>query len=128
MGGGLVFVGLLALGPRKDVPDLWICLPAGMALLGVFFGVAIWNAWLLPRTTVTKFAFDESELVIETPARGCSTHPISDIRSIRESRGRRRLLGWWLRFDGAGRVFLHADTPNAARLARKLTSAIGDRR
>jgi len=40
MGGGLIFVGLLAVGPRrKDSPELWICLPAGLALLGVFVGV-----------------------------------------------------------------------------------------
>lgn len=128
MGGGLILVGLLALGPRRDISELWFCLPAGLALLGAFFGVAVWNVWLLPRRTITRFAFDDFELVIETPARGCSTHPVSDIQSIRESRGRRRVVGWWLRIEGAGSVFLLADTPNGAQLARILASAIGDRK
>jgi hypothetical protein len=118
--GGQVLTGLLAVGPRKDIPELWICLPAGLALLGVFAGLAYWLWWRLPRLTVTRFAFDGPEVVIETPARGCFTVPARALRSLSESRGRRGLPGWWLRFEGVGAVFLHAGTPNAAQLIQEL--------
>ncbi len=121
MGGGLTFVGLLAVGPRrKDIPELWICLPAGLALLGVFAGIGYWVWWRLPRLTVTHFAFDGSKVVVETPAYGCSVQPVSTLRSITESRGRRGVLGWWLRFEGVGSVFLHAQTPNGCQLVEQL--------
>src|SRR5215469_1184265 len=43
MAGGLILVGILALGPRKkDIPELWICLPAGLALLATFIGLPWW--------------------------------------------------------------------------------------
>jgi hypothetical protein len=63
MGGGMTLVGLLAVGPRKDIPELWICLPAGLALLAVFAGLSYWLWWRLPRLTVTRFAFDGSQVV-----------------------------------------------------------------
>ena len=121
MGGGLTFVGLLALGPRrKDSPELWICLPAGLALLGVFVGIGYWLWWRLPRLTVTRFAFDGLEVVVETPAHGCLVQPVRAMRSVTESRGRRGLLGWWLKFDGIGSVFLHSLTPNGLQLVEHL--------
>lgn len=121
MGGGLTFVGLLALGPRKDIAELWICLPAGLTLLGVFAGLSYWVWWRLPRLTVTRFAFDGSEVMIGSLARGCVSVPTSALRSVTESRGRRELLGWWLRFTGIGSVFLHAATPNAWQLIQAIT-------
>jgi len=121
MGGGMTFVGLLAVGPRKDIPELWICLPAGLALLGVFAGLSYWLCWRLPRLTVARFAFYGSEVVIESLARGCFSVPTSALRSVTDFRGRRGLLGWWLRFTGIGSVFLHAATPNAWQLIQELT-------
>ena len=56
MGTGSTVVGLMALGPlRKDNPDLWICLPAGLSLLllVVVFGYQFF--WRLPRQSVAKF-------------------------------------------------------------------------
>ncbi len=121
MGGGLTFVGLLAIGPRrKDSPELWICLPAGLALLGVFAGIGYWLWWRLPRLTITRFAYDGMEVVIETPAYGRSVQPIGALRSVVESRGRRGVLGWWLRFEGGESVFLHSHTPNGWPLVEQL--------
>jgi hypothetical protein len=120
MGGGMTFVGLLAVGPRKDISELWICLPAGLALLGVFAGLPYWVWWRVPRLTVTRFAFDGSVVVIEAPARGCFTVPTRALRSMSESCGRRGLLGWWLRFEGVGTVFLHVSTPNAVQLVQEV--------
>jgi hypothetical protein len=120
MGGGLTFVGLLAIGPRKDIPELWICLPAGLALLAVFAGISYWLWWRLPRLTISRFAFDGAGLVIETLAHGCSVHPLGALLSVTESRSRRRSLGWWLKFEGVGSVFLHALTPNGRQLVKQL--------
>lgn len=120
MGGAMTFVGLLAIGPRKDIPELWICLPAGLALLSVFAGQAYWQWWHLPRKTVTRFVFDGSQLFIESPAQGCFAKSIQDLGSVQESRGRRKLLGWWLRFRDDGAVFLHAEMPNARELVQSL--------
>lgn len=125
MGGMMTLVGLLALGPRRrDIPELWICLPAGLALLGVFAGVGYWLIWGLPRRTITRFAFDGVEMVLVVPAHGCITRPIAALRSVTESHGRRRLLGWWLRFDGARAVFLCVATPNAPQLVDNLKSVL----
>lgn len=63
MGGGLTLVGLLAVGPRKDNPELCICLPAGLALLGTFAGLAYWMFWRFPRLNITRFAYDGAEVV-----------------------------------------------------------------
>lgn len=121
MGGGLTFVGLLAVGPRrKDSPELWICLPAGLALLGVFAGVGYWLWWRLPQLTITRFALHGSEVMVETPAHGNFVQPVRALRSVTESHGRRGLLGWWLRFDGIGSVFLHSLTPNGLQLVESL--------
>ena len=116
MGGAMTFVGLLALGPRKDIHELWICLPAGLALLGVFIGLAYWLLWPKPRLTVVRFAYDGSGLAIEAPARGCFTSLVGDLRSVVEDRGR----GWWLKFEGIGWVYLDAATPNAMQLMQEI--------
>ncbi len=121
MGGAMTFVGLLAIGPRRrDIAELWICLPAGLALLSVFVGLGYWLWWRQPQLTVTRFAFDGAEILVEAPAYGCFTLPVQDLRSVSESRGRRRLLGWWLLFDSVGSVFLDATTPHAWELLELL--------
>ena len=124
VGIGMTFVGLLALGPRKDIRELWICLPAGLALLGVFVGFSYWLWWRKPRLTVTRFIFSGSELVIETPGRGCFTVALGDLEPPLESQARRGLLGWWLKFKGYGAVFLDSATPNATSLVEELRTII----
>jgi hypothetical protein len=126
MGAGMVLVGGLALGPRKDIPELWICLPAGLSLLGVFLPILWWAAWRVPALTVTRFALDGAELVVETPARGALTRPVEALRAITEERGPRGrgLRGWWLWFEGAGWVHLTRDTPQAAALVGRLKASL----
>jgi hypothetical protein len=127
MGGGLTLLGVLALGPRKDIPELWICLPAGIALLLLCGGLLYWALWRVPRRTITRFAFDGSELVFEAPARGCVTRPIGALRSVVEERGRRGggLRGWWLKFEGVAWVYLTRSMPNAESLVGQIGSLVG---
>jgi hypothetical protein len=120
MGGAMTLAGLLALGPRKDMRGLWVCLPAGLVLLGLFAGLAYYLTWRMPRLTVTRFAYDGSEIAIEAPARGCFMSSVEDLRSVAEAHGRSRLLGWWLKFEGIGWVYLDAATPNAAELVQEI--------
>jgi hypothetical protein len=120
MGGAMTLVGLFALGPRKDIRELWICLPAGLALLGVFVGLAYWLSWRKPRLTITRFACDGSQAAIEAPARGCFTSLVEDLRSVVEERG-----GWWLKFEGIGWVYLDVATPNATQLVQAIRPHAG---
>jgi hypothetical protein len=58
-GVGSTLVGLLALGPRRgDIPELWVCLPAGAGLLLLVGGVLYSYFWRLPRLTIARFACD----------------------------------------------------------------------
>jgi hypothetical protein len=120
MGGAMTWVGLLAIGPRKDIRELWICLPGGLALLGFFGALVYWIAWRIPRLTVTRFAYDGVQLALEVPARGRFARTADELQTVVEKRSRHRLLGWWLKFEGSGAVFLNAETPNAAELVQLL--------
>jgi hypothetical protein len=98
MGGGMILVGVLALGPRRDIPDLWICLPAGFALLGALaLAIALYHALIrVPGRTVTRFCLDGYELVLVTPQLGFLTFPSCQVRRRRACAGRKP-KGWWLR-------------------------------
>jgi hypothetical protein len=122
IGGGMLLVGVLALGPRKDFAELWICLPAGLALLG-FIGYFIYQEfWRVPSLTVTRFAFNGDELELAMRARRMVIRPADVVCEITEQRGvrGRGLLGWWLRLDGSGRVYLDRSTSNAEALIDQL--------
>ncbi|MDX2036592.1 MAG: hypothetical protein SFX72_08065 [Isosphaeraceae bacterium] len=118
MGVGMVIVGLLALGPRRDMPELLICLPAGLALLVLIVGVLWYVAIRIPSLTVERFAFDGAQLAIDLPKRGRFIGAVVPSIEIAEQRGRRGrgLRGWWLRFDEIGWIYLSKDFPNAGEL------------
>jgi hypothetical protein len=115
-------VGLLAVLPRKADTELWICLPGGLSLLLALGGLLYWALWQVPRLTVSRFALDGDELRLETPALGSVTRPLSELRWViaaHRVRGR-RLLGWWLKFEGVSRVYLTRSTPNAEQLVLQI--------
>jgi hypothetical protein len=126
MGGGMILVSVLALGPRRDIPELWICLPAGFALLGAF-AIALYHALIgVPGRTVTRFCLDGYELVLVTPQLGCFTFPICEVRSVcgvhsRRACAGRKPKGWWLRLEHFGWVYLASHTPNAGLLISRLS-------
>lgn len=128
MGGGLTLVGVLAIGPRRtDAAELWICLPAGVALLAGVGFMAYWHFWRVPRQTIAKFEFDGAVLSYHNHRDGAVTLRVAELRSFIEQRGRRsyRLRGWWLKIDGRGWVYLDRYTSNAEELVRQLASHVG---
>lgn len=129
VGGGMIVVGILALGPRKDIAELWICLPGGLAMLGLL-AAAIYYAFVwLPALTICRFSFDGQKLVLATPKYCHISTTIGDLRSLTEARNRRsgtgrKLKGWWLRLDSVGLVYLSRQTENAELLVSQLRSAL----
>lgn len=92
MGVGSAVVGLLALGPRKeDLAELWICLPAGAAVLLLVGAVLYSFFWRTPRLTVLHFELDGSTLTYVTRRNGVESCAISEFRSVVEERGPARL-------------------------------------
>jgi len=69
-GADLTWVGVLSLGPRKGIPELWICLPAGLILLLVIQGIVWWATIWLPRHTIVHFALRVEDLGLETKVHG----------------------------------------------------------
>jgi energy-coupling factor transporter transmembrane protein EcfT len=127
MGGGMVVAGFLALEPREDIGELWICFPAGLALLGFLAVVMYYTFVWVPSVTISRFAFNGRELKLETPRFGCVTAAVADLRSVTEVRNRRRspgrkLRGWWLRLEGIGSLYLCRNADNAHFLVSQLTA------
>lgn len=124
MGAGLTWVGVLSLGPRKDIPELWICLPAGLILLLVIQGIVWWATVSLPRRTVLRFVQDGKDLAFETKAHGsfiCSIRYIGEVTEARSRNG--RVSGWWIHIKSRGVVFLDAKTTHCRVLLNQLSSS-----
>lgn len=127
MGGGMTLVGVLALGPREDIRELWICLPAGVTLLGAIAAALYYALIRVPGLTVTRLCLDGCDLVLETPQFGCLTFPSCHVRSVcevrrRRARAGRKPKGWWLRIEPVGWVYLDSHTPNAGLLISQLST------
>lgn len=122
MGAGLTFVGVLSLGPRKDIPELWICLPAGLVLLLVLQGILWWASIWLPRHTILRFVLEGADLTLQTRAHGSFTCSLEDMKEISATRNRRgQIRGWWIHCPVQGWVFMDSQTPNSKTLLDKLT-------
>lgn len=127
MGVGLFVVGFLAMGPRKnDLNELWICLPAGLMLLLLVGAVFYWVSYRWPRMKILKFDVDGTTLNFQTKSHGDVSQSITDLSAIQEQRNRRgfALVGWWLRFQQPGWVFLETQTTNARELIAMLGPAV----
>jgi hypothetical protein len=122
VGAGLTWVGVLSLGPRKDIPEFWICLPAGLIRLLVIQGIVLGATIWLPRRTVVRFALGVEDLGLETKAHGTFVCPIRDFEKITETRCRKgRISGWQIRCPLQGWVFMDSQTPNSKNPSNKLT-------
>jgi hypothetical protein len=128
MSGGLILVGLLALGPRKDIPELWICLPAGLALSAVLIGLPLW-LWRRTPPGIHRFEYDGSRLAYTVDAGGLAqSRPVGDIATVCEWRSRRRgLLGYRIIFRDGGSVILSRQVKNADELSAALKRSVRDR-
>lgn len=126
IGAGLLLVGLLAIGPRQDIAELWIGIPAGLALLA-FIGCFLYQEfWRVPSLTVKRFTLEADKLELQTSAHGIINQSTEKICEIREERGRlgRGLLGWWIRFENQELVYLDRSMPSAGCLMGKLKALI----
>jgi hypothetical protein len=127
MGGGMFLTGVFALGPRKDMAELWICLPAGLALLSVFGIILYYIIWRVPSLTVLRFVFDGDEFVAQTPSKHLVIRAKEAIREILEERGQRGrvLIGWWLKIEKHGWIHLERSLPNGEALIDQLNGLLG---
>ena len=125
MGAGLTWVGVLSLGPRKDIPELWICLPAGLILLLVIQGIVWWATIWLPRRTIVRFALDGRDLAFETKGHGAFHCPVGEIEKVMQARNRKgKVTGWWIYPKGRATIFLDAETIHCRLLLDQLTKPV----
>jgi hypothetical protein len=127
MSGGLILVGALALGPRKkDSPELWICLPAGLALLAVFFGFPLWLWRRLPRW-VQRFEYDGGVLSYAFHAgRPLVSRPVENITEVATYYLRRQgLAGYRITFRDRSSILLSERVTHADELYAALKQAVG---
>jgi hypothetical protein len=126
IGGGLILVGLMALGPRrKDFPELWICLPAGLALLAVFIGVPLWLWRKLP-IWVQHFEYDGHVLSYTVAAgRPVESRSVADIVEMSGFYQRGRgLVGYRIKFREEKAIIVSRQVANADQLYAALQQAV----
>ena len=127
MAGGLMLVGILALGPRKkDIPELWICLPAGLALLAAFIALPLWLRRRSP-PWIQRFEYDGEILTYALDAgRPVERHPAGDIVAVSDYYRRGQgLVGYQITFRDGTRVILSRRVTRADQLYASLKQAIG---
>jgi hypothetical protein len=127
MSGGLILVGILALGPRKkDIPELWICLPAGLALFAAFLGLPLW-LWRRSPPWIQRFEYDGEILTYALDAgRPVESHPVEDIAAVSDYYRRRQgLVGCQITFRDGTSVILSRRVTHADQLYAALKQAVG---
>ena len=126
LGGALILVGIHAIAQPAGFGDLWICLPPGLLTCGVFGYIAFRYFYTMPRLTVMQFRYDAGSLEFWTKATHWQIRQASEIKSVREWRGRRRLAGWSLVFRDHQRVYLSATALNARTLIEQLQEDLAE--
>jgi hypothetical protein len=87
---------------------------------GVFGFLAFQHFYTIPRRTIMQFRYDTESLEFWTKATDWQIRQVSEIKSVHEWRGRRRLAGWGLVFRDRERVYLPATALNARTLIEQL--------
>jgi hypothetical protein len=126
---GLILVGAMALGPiKKDIPELWICLPAGLALLGALVGVPLWLWWRSP-PWVWYFAHDGALLFYRAGrGREVRSRPLAEISEVAGYTVRGQgVIGYRITFRDGGSVILSRRVTGADELAEELRRGLGAR-
>jgi hypothetical protein len=126
LAGGLLYVGIGSLF-RKDGDDLWICLPAGLALSAVLVGIPLW-LWCRSPRWVHEFRYAEGFFEYVTrPGTPPEFRPVSEIESATELRDG-RAEGYLIRFRDGGKVALSRRVTNADQLYAALHQELTARR
>lgn len=131
LAAGLIAFGAVAAADPRRWGELWVCLPAGLALAAAIGWFAAQVYWVRPRSTISAWEFDGETLRFETPA-GRFEQPAAEIRSISGGRRRcctrkRKRVVWQLTFrDGTWALLPRACGAAQARaLVAELSRRLG---
>ena len=129
LGGFLLYQALAMI---EQNPKAWI-IPAMSAAFGVFFvGLwfyVIWWGFWVPSVTCYRFALIGNQLEIRTRKHGAKIIKVGDILTCKKRIAKRslygveRVLGWWLRSQAMGWVYLNERTSNSHNLISCIPAA-----
>jgi len=126
IGGGLILVGFRAIAQPAAFGHLWTCLPPGLLMCGLFGYIAFRYFYTMPRLIIMQFRYEVGSLEFWTKATDWQIRPASEIKSVIEWRGRRRLAGWSFVFCDHERVYLPATALNARTLIEQLRKDLAE--
>lgn len=129
IGGFLLYQALAMI---EQTPKAWI-IPLMSAAFGAFFvGLwlyVIWWGFWVPTVTCSRFALTGNQLEIRTRKHGARIIKIGDIVACKKRLAKRslygaeRILGWWLRSQAMGWVYLDSRTSNSHNLISHIPAA-----
>jgi hypothetical protein len=100
----------------------------GVLFVGLWFYVIWWGFWV-PSVTCYRFALIGNQLEIRTRKHGAKIVRVGDILTCKKRLARRsvfsneRILGWWLRSQTIGWVYLDERTSNSRDLISRIPAA-----
>lgn len=95
----------------------------GVTLIGTWF-YQVWRiGFLIPRITISNVILKDRRLEVRTPRHGTIQLETRNVIACRVSTGKQgKLLGWWLRFENYGWLYLPNQDANARRLIERIES------
>jgi hypothetical protein len=131
LGGFLLYKATEMIAKNSDAWILPLMLLAfGAFFVGLWFYVIWWVGMWVPSVTCSSFVLNGNILEIRTRKHGVIAMRVGDIISFkmrtspnRSLYGPARILGWWLRSQKFGWVYLSAVTSNSHALISRIPAA-----
>jgi hypothetical protein len=113
----------------KSWPIALLIVPFGITLIGTWI-YQVWRiGFVIPSITISNVILKDRRLEIRTPRHGTIQLETRNVVACRVSTGKQgRLLGWWLRFEHYGWLYLPNQDENARRLIERIESNLEERR